>query len=166
MNMLITITNNLNTKIKAQQIRIDTMDSTFKDTQKKSQEVEERMAGFEKNMEKFIGLYEVVTNQYNPFVEAAATLEESPGGFTQSTPSVPQIPPFRLNGQEPQDLNQLSDILLTISDEDFNSQILGNKESFLNWFKEKSGNEELLTEVKEISDKNSLIKLVFRTIHS
>ena len=70
---LVTITNSLNQKQKDlnQQTnnRIDTMNEDIDNLKKRTEGIEKELKMIQQSMDKFIGLYEVVTNQYNPFVE-------------------------------------------------------------------------------------------------
>lgn len=65
---LIEINNNLNTKIKEVETRVSGNISSMVDVKNTVDRFNERLEFIEKNMEKFMGLYEVVTNMFNPFV--------------------------------------------------------------------------------------------------
>ena len=71
---IVTITNNLNKKVKENEDKTNTRLNSFTESVEKLKEelgtANGRIAEIEKNMDKFIALYEIVTNQYNPFVEA------------------------------------------------------------------------------------------------
>ncbi len=65
---LIEIDNNLNTKIKEVENRMTENASVIANTKNIVEQFNSRLEFIEKNMEKFMGLYEVVTNRFNPFV--------------------------------------------------------------------------------------------------
>jgi len=65
---LIEIDNNLNTKIKDIENKLAENASTLSSTKNIVEQFNSRLEFIEKNMEKFMGLYEVVTNRFNPFV--------------------------------------------------------------------------------------------------
>lgn len=68
---LIEIDNNLNNKIKDMDAKVEATNNEIAKTQEKNEEMTKKMGTIEKSMEKFMGLYEVVTNQYNPFVSGS-----------------------------------------------------------------------------------------------
>lgn len=174
---LITITNNLNTKIKSQQVRLDTLDTNFSEFDKKSQEFDERMIAFEKNMEKFIGLYEVVTNQYNPFVETTdagynnagtSPVREHVNTTSEVTPApvVEERPVFKIDNNIITDLDTLSDYLIGMSDDDFNLKIISKKDELEKWLKEVLNKEDFANELLILTTRNEFIKRVMKEIHS
>lgn len=65
---LIEIDNNLNAKNKELENKISENASTLSSTKSLVEQFNSRLELIEKNMEKFMGLYEVVTNRFNPFV--------------------------------------------------------------------------------------------------
>ncbi len=100
---LVEVSNNLNDRTKEVEKRINELTVDSEKRKEESKIMNEKMDMMEKNMEKFIGLYEVVTNQYNPFlegenkgqgVEEEEETEESPSLETASqadmvSPSAP-----------------------------------------------------------------------------
>lgn len=66
---LIEIDNNLNVKIKEIETKLRNNISQTQDVKNVVDKFHQRLEFIEKNMEKFMGLYEVVTNRFNPFVE-------------------------------------------------------------------------------------------------
>jgi hypothetical protein len=68
---LVEIGNNLNERTKESEKRINEITVENEKYKDELKQFSEKMEIMEKNMEKFIGLYEVVTNQYNPFLEAS-----------------------------------------------------------------------------------------------
>ena len=66
---LIEIDNNLNIKIKEIETKLRNNISQTQDVKNVVDKFHQRLEFIEKNMEKFMGLYEVVTNRFNPFVE-------------------------------------------------------------------------------------------------
>jgi len=82
---LIEIDNNLNAKNKELENKISENVSTLASTKSMVEQFNSRLENIEKNMEKFMGLYEVVTNRFNPFVEEA--------GNVASTESAPTAKP-------------------------------------------------------------------------
>jgi hypothetical protein len=78
---LIEIDNNLNDKNKELENKISENSNTLSTTKEIVQQFNSRLELIEKNMEKFMGLYEVVTNRFNPFVS-----EEEPKN--QQNPNV------------------------------------------------------------------------------
>ena len=81
---LIEIDNNLNDKNKELENKISENSNTLSTTKEIVQQFNSRLELIEKNMEKFMGLYEVVTNRFNPFVS-----EEEPGQATQNNNQTP-----------------------------------------------------------------------------
>jgi hypothetical protein len=73
---LVEVSNNLNERTKESEKRINDLSVETQRTKEELKEFNEKMEIMEKNMEKFIGLYEVVTNQYNPFLESNELLPE------------------------------------------------------------------------------------------
>ncbi len=67
---LVEVSNNLNERTKEVEKRINELTVDSEKRKEESKIMNEKMDMMEKNMEKFIGLYEVVTNQYNPFLES------------------------------------------------------------------------------------------------
>ena len=65
---LIEIDNNLNTKLKELESKLGEQGSTITSTKTVVEQFDRRLELIEKNMEKFMGLYEIVTNRFNPFV--------------------------------------------------------------------------------------------------
>ncbi len=65
---LIEIDNNLNSKNKELEVKISDNASSLNQTKSIVEQFNSRLELIEKNMEKFMGLYEVVTNRFNPFV--------------------------------------------------------------------------------------------------
>ncbi len=65
---LIEIDNNLNIKIKELENRVAQNTSSIANAKSIIEEFQKKMASFDKNMEKFLGLYEIITNRFNPFV--------------------------------------------------------------------------------------------------
>ncbi len=66
---LIEIDNNLNVKIKEIENKMKSNTSTTQYVKDVVDKFHQRLESIEKNMEKFMGLYEVVTSRFNPFVE-------------------------------------------------------------------------------------------------
>ncbi len=66
---LVEVSNNLNDRTKEVEKRVNELSVDAEKTKESNKIMNEKMDMMEKNMEKFIGLYEVVTNQYNPFLE-------------------------------------------------------------------------------------------------
>ncbi len=65
---LIEIDNNLNNKIKDIENKLNENTDTMNTTKDTVDGYSDRLNMIEKNMEKFMGLYEVITNKFNPFV--------------------------------------------------------------------------------------------------
>jgi len=65
---LIEIDNNLNAKNKELEVKISDNSGALSETKSIVEQFNSRLEMIEKNMEKFMGLYEVVTNRFNPFV--------------------------------------------------------------------------------------------------
>lgn len=88
---LIEIDNNLNMKIDDVQSQLKKEVSNRESLQKEVAQHLQKIKELEQNMEKFVGLYEVVTNQFNPFVDhedAPPVKQTSPVAST-----VPNTPP-------------------------------------------------------------------------
>ncbi len=75
---LIEIDNNLNIKLKELESKIGNNISNVTDMKNVVDKFNSRLEFIEKNMEKFMGLYEVVTNRFNPFVAEEDVPEEKP----------------------------------------------------------------------------------------
>ena len=171
---LINITNSLNGKIKSLEPRLEALETSVAQMKQKNEKIDEKLNDFEKNMEKFIGLYEVVTNQFNPFVESADTFdneEKSIEGSDDidsrlnqlmdtnteiSQSSAPIKKDLILNGKTILTLHDLEDEMLNLSDEDF----LKNKNSILEWMK--TNNSNLYNKVSSIEDKKSFLKALLK----
>lgn len=92
---LIEIDNNLNVKIKEIETKLKTNMSATQDIKQVVDKFHQRLEFIEKNMEKFMGLYEVVTNRFNPFVE-----EEQKEKIENPTATgKPNIPDTDLTGE-------------------------------------------------------------------
>ena len=171
---LITITNGLNTKIKNHQVRIDSFDSSIQEIKKKSQDFDERMIAFEKNMEKFIGLYEVVTNQYNPFVETTDDFsssdlgneqdsEQKPSDIKKEEVKVEEKPKhIELLDKKLENIDDLSDLLIHIGEEEFEKEILTNKEKIFTWLEEVIENIELKEDLSNLKTRKEWIKSIIK----
>jgi hypothetical protein len=100
---LVEITNTLNTKVKESDEKnktsISSLSETIDTAQKRVEDIDKKIAEIEKNMDKFIALYEIVTNQYNPFVESDDKPKEA-----DNAPSTPPPPPVPMSTtpQEPE----------------------------------------------------------------
>jgi flagellar protein FlaD len=64
----------ISTEIKDMQGNISSLDHRVSELETKDKNVEEKLGDIDDNMSKFLSLYELVNNQYNPFV----TMEEPP----------------------------------------------------------------------------------------
>lgn len=164
---LITITNGLNSKIKSHQVRIDSFDSSIQEIKKKSQDFDERMLSFEKNMEKFIGLYEVVTNQYNPFVETTDSFSDDEkqdlNSEKKATEKIEEKPKYiKILGKQIDNIDDLSDLLISVSDEDFQEEILKNKDDIFIWLEDIVENIKLKEELSELNSRNEWIKSIIK----
>ncbi|MFP4400462.1 MAG: flagella accessory protein C [Candidatus Woesearchaeota archaeon] len=80
---LVEIGNNLNERTKESEKRINELSVEGEKTKEELKQFAAKMDVMEKNMEKFIGLYEVVTNQYNPFLEAGNGEEDENPDFSE-----------------------------------------------------------------------------------
>ena len=78
---LVEVSNNLNERTREVEKRLNEITVDSEKSKEESKIINEKMDMMEKNMEKFIGLYEVVTNQYNPFLESST----EPQGNSNST---------------------------------------------------------------------------------
>ena len=74
---LVEVSNNLNERTREVEKRINEITVDSEKSKEESKIINEKMDMMEKNMEKFIGLYEVVTNQYNPFLESSSEPQEN-----------------------------------------------------------------------------------------
>ncbi|RMF05538.1 hypothetical protein D6764_04520 [Candidatus Woesearchaeota archaeon] len=84
---LIEIDDNLNTKIKDLNSQLAELKNEIEKTQKENKKAMDRMNIIESNMEKFMALYEVVTNQYNPFVSKNENGNQQQPQTVQTQPS-------------------------------------------------------------------------------
>ncbi|MFT4304646.1 MAG: flagella accessory protein C [Candidatus Woesearchaeota archaeon] len=172
---LITITNGLNSKIKSHQVRIDSFDSSIQEIKKKSQDFDERMLAFEKNMEKFIGLYEVVTNQYNPFVETSADFSDDRKESSNISDDIRKEESQKIElevEEKPKyievldkkinNIDDLSDLLISISEEEFEKEILNDKEKIFIWLEEVIENNKLKEDLSELNSRNEWIKSIIK----
>jgi len=86
---LIEIDNNLNSKIKEIETKLGENATNLASTKDIVEQFNSRLELIEKNMEKFMGLYEVVTNRFNPFVSEDDAIDQ-PGkkeeALTQKDP--------------------------------------------------------------------------------
>jgi len=97
---LIQIDNNLNAKIKDVENKLAENASTLTNTKSVVEQFNSRLEFIEKNMEKFMGLYEVVTNRFNPFVaeEDQEPVRTAPGtlvvedAIKKTTPPIDVLP--------------------------------------------------------------------------
>jgi len=108
---LIEIDNNLNAKNKELETKIGENISTLAETKKVVDQFDSRLEMIEKNMEKFMGLYEVVTNRFNPFVSEEAP-EQGDKAQTENstvTSAPPQSNPAEID-KEVHDIIEHSDI--------------------------------------------------------
>jgi flagellar protein FlaD len=60
---------NINSEIKDIQGNVSSMDHRISELEEKNKTTEEKITDIDENMSKFLSLYELVNNQYNPFVE-------------------------------------------------------------------------------------------------
>lgn len=86
---LIEIDNNLNIKIKEMETKIRTNISNVSDLKNVVDKFHNRLEFIEKNIEKFMGLYEVVTNRFNPFIENQGAGEQK---APENNVAIPEIP--------------------------------------------------------------------------
>jgi hypothetical protein len=174
---LITITNGLNSKLKTHQVRIDAFDSSIKDLKKKTLDFDERMIAFEKNMEKFIGLYEVVTNQYNPFVETTDTFsdefqEKNKGDLQKEIKNdlnndlnntdnnTEKNKSLIIANTQIDNLSTFSDTLIFMSEDDFKNEVIDKKELIFKWLDDNFKNNELINELSNLDLRNEWIKAI------
>ncbi len=61
------------TEIKEIQNNVSSLGHRIDDIEEAKKETDEKMAQFDRNMTKFLSLYELINNQYNPFVDQDAT---------------------------------------------------------------------------------------------
>ena len=162
---LITITNGLNSKLKSHQVRLDSFDSSIQEIKRKSQDFDERMVAFEKNMEKFIGLYEVVTNQYNPFVETnKAFLNDEQSHEKEVEKEIkPKI--LEIEGNKILHLDDLSDALIFVSDDDFDEKIKSREEEIFTWLEDVIKNPGLKEELSSLKTRKEWIKAIIKEQH-
>jgi hypothetical protein len=166
---LITITNGLNSKLKTHQVRLDSFDSSIQEIKKKSHDFDERMLAFEKNMEKFIGLYEVVTNQYNPFVETNTSDVENLNykrDFEEKDLKLEKINDSLLviQNQNIKDLSSLSDVIILMSDDDFETEIIKKKEVIFNWIENKFQQTGLVSTLSLANSKLEWLKIIMKEL--
>jgi archaellum component FlaC len=86
---LIEIDNSLNQKITEIEATIRNEISEREKLAKSLESTKKEIKGLEKNMEKFIALYELVTNQFNPFIEKNAEQPNLP--TTDSAKAIPSL---------------------------------------------------------------------------
>lgn len=87
---LIEIDNNLNVKIKEMETKLKNNMSATQDIKQVVDKFHQRLEFIEKNMEKFMGLYEVVTNRFNPFVEEEQK-QQMDNPQASGNPSIPDV---------------------------------------------------------------------------
>ena len=102
---LVEVSNNLNERTKEVEKRINELTVDSEKSKEESKIINEKMDMMEKNMEKFIGLYEVVTNQYNPFLESSNSTVEEEEEIDSDDVQV-QSPPPSQNTTNAQDSNK------------------------------------------------------------
>jgi archaellum component FlaC len=91
---IISLNENVNKKItelsdqtRRFKMQIDDLKKEFEDERKRKQQIDEKVNIFEANMEKFVSLYEAVTNMYNPFVKNAENDEKKSNASNYSLKS-------------------------------------------------------------------------------
>jgi len=99
---LIEIDNNLNAKIKELETKLGENSTTLASTKHIVEQFDQRLDLIEKNMEKFMGLYEIVTNRFNPFVteeQKGIPAEQAPKETTLVEDAIPGTGKTLLGGQ-------------------------------------------------------------------
>ncbi|MFP4118213.1 MAG: flagella accessory protein C [Candidatus Woesearchaeota archaeon] len=99
---LVEVSNNLNDRTKEVEKRINELTVDSEKRKEESKIMNEKMDMMEKNMEKFIGLYEVVTNQYNPFLEN----ENKAQGVEEEEETEVDVAPAQEQSQQPMQQSQ------------------------------------------------------------
>ncbi len=183
---LVEISNTLNDRTKEAEDRIAEISSRQNSFEKEFNSFKEKMSSMEGNMEKFIGLYEIVTNQYNPFLEKAApdninaVPQQNQNPNPQANASAPimtnnvvnelvvaeKIPPFVLsNGKEIKTLQELFEVLIMMDDASFSSYVTEFKNDFSNWIKSSLKDDDLAIKLQPIETRIEMIKALSKYIH-
>jgi archaellum component FlaC len=99
---LIEIDNNLNIKIKEIETKLRTNISSISDIKNVVDKFNFRLEFIEKNMEKFMGLYEVVTNRFNPFIEGnEQNIIQKEENLSKKEVIIPDVPISDLKTEKP-----------------------------------------------------------------
>ncbi|MBD3203342.1 hypothetical protein GF327_03550 [Candidatus Woesearchaeota archaeon] len=70
------INNNVNDKIRELDNEFKKISSEINEFKNENKKYQDQISSIEKNVEKFIGLYELVTNEYNPFVKGNSPITD------------------------------------------------------------------------------------------
>jgi archaellum component FlaC len=164
---LILITNNLNDKLKKQESRIEGTEAVLNRMKEKVDTMDTKISTFEKNIEKFIGLYEVVTNQYNPFIEAP---EDTPIKPEPIKPKLEEAPKKQYSfitrgGKEVHNLYELLDELIEMDSQTFIFHVGNGRNDFAEWVREVMKHRELADELSKLSTKSDMVKAITRKLN-
>ncbi len=69
---LIDINNELRSKIKSVEDQINELNAKLEKNQQENEDYKQKISALEESMNKFMGLYELVTSQFNPFVDSGS----------------------------------------------------------------------------------------------
>jgi archaellum component FlaC len=159
---LIEIDNNLNNKI--EDLRTDLKKET-EEREKLAKLMDERhkeLQELEDSIQKFIALYEVVTNQFNPFIkqspEAEARMHELTKGKQQEK-SVHDSQHFiSKTGARVGTLSDLISIITNMNDEEFHHHVTPVKNDFAIWIHDTFKDEDLAQKVSAHKTKEGILK--------
>ncbi len=162
---LIEIDSELNKRIETTESDLVKLKSRINEIEKKIFELLEQIRETNQRMDKFVGLYELVTNQVNPFVkkeekkvETKINQQEINKKQELLLKNVPQGMEFKLsNGKVIHNIYELIEALKNEPDEVINQHINENKNDFASWVRFVIGNQELADIMEKAKDKMSLL---------
>ena len=160
---LIEIDNNLNNKI--DDLRVD-LKKEIENREKLEQQISDHyheQKELEKSIEKFIALYEVVTNQFNPFVRQDGA-QDLPN-FTQKAPEQKKSPLHdetdvhfvTKSGKRIKSLHELIGLLEQMPDDEFQHHVTMHKNDFSAWVHQALGKEDVASKIAPLRDKAAMI---------
>jgi len=165
---LIEIDNNLNSKI--EDMKSD-LRKEVEERQKLAKINEERygeLKELEKSIEKFIALYEVVTNQFNPFVkqddpQGQADFNRLVQGAPQKTPTQQQDASVHFvtgKGQRIRNLAELMSWVAAMPEHDFSKHVGPYKNDFATWIHHGLHMPKLAEVVSKQNDKQAVLQIL------
>ncbi|MBD3209212.1 hypothetical protein GF367_02225 [Candidatus Woesearchaeota archaeon] len=168
---LIEIDTNLNNKI--EDIRVD-LKKEVEERERLKKQIDEHyreLKELEKSIDKFIALYELVTNQFNPFVkqgdsESKKKMQELMSDLHQQQQDLHHDAPsahdtdfhfVTKSGARIKSVPELVQFLETMSDEEFNHHVTQDKNDFASWISQALRNQPLADYIAPLKKKQDVI---------